>query len=113
VLAHVFMQTSVSQLTGDFSVGDVVEYITRKLVRRHPHVYGDVVGDSPEEIKLIWEQIKADERRERAARDTAASRPESALDSAPGSAPRLVRADQLIGRAERADLGAPPQPDRE
>jgi len=113
VLAHVFMQTSVAQLAGDFTVEDVVEDIARKLVRRHPHVYGDVESDSPEEIERIWEQIKADERAERSARDPAASRPESALDSVPGSAPSLVRADQLIGRAERAGLGAPPQPARE
>ena len=112
VLAHVFMQTSVAQQTGNFTVEDVVEHIARKLVRRHPHVYGDVDTDSPEEIERIWEQIKAQERAERAG-DSAVARPESALDSVPASAPGLVRADQLIGRAERAGLGPSPQPARE
>jgi NTP pyrophosphatase (non-canonical NTP hydrolase) len=103
VLAHVFMQTAVAQQAGQFTVEDVVEYISRKLVRRHPHVYGDVDSDDPEEIERIWEQIKAAERAERAARNPdAATRPESALDSVPNSAPSLVRSDQLIGRAERA-----------
>lgn len=113
VLAHVFMQTSVAQQAGDFSVEDVVEYSARKLVRRHPHVYGDVDTDSPEEIERIWEEIKTQERAERDARQPAATRAESALDSVPASAPSLVRSDQLIGRAERAGLGAPPQSARE
>ncbi|MQC25560.1 MAG: hypothetical protein DWG78_01305 [Chloroflexi bacterium] len=110
ILAHVFMQTAVAQRAGDFTVEDVVEYISRKLVRRHPHVYGDVDTDSPEEIERIWEQIKAQERAERDARDPGARRAESALDSVPNSAPGLVRVDQLIGRAERAGLtpAAPP-----
>lgn len=113
ILAHVFMQTSVAQQAGQFTVEDVVEYISRKLVRRHPHVYGDVDSDDPEEIERIWEQIKADERAERSARNPdAAAQPENALDSVPNSAPSLVRSDQLIGRAERAGLGAPPQPSR-
>jgi tetrapyrrole methylase family protein/MazG family protein len=113
ILAHVFMQTSVAQQAGQFTVEDVVEYISRKLVRRHPHVYGDVDSDDPEEIERLWEQIKADERAERFARNPdAAATPESALDSVPNSAPSLVRSDQLIGRAERAGLGAPPQPSR-
>jgi MazG family protein len=104
VLAHVFMQTSVAQLEGQFTVEDVVEHIARKLVRRHPHVYGAVQTDDPAEIERLWEQIKADERAERG--DPA--RPESALDSVPASAPALVRADRLIGRAERAGLGPSP-----
>jgi MazG family protein len=112
ILAHVFMQTSVAQQAGEFTVEDVVEYIARKLVRRHPHVYGDVDTDSPEEIERIWEEIKAAERAERDARDPGAARPESALDSVPNSAPSLVRVDKLIGRAERAGLGAPPTPAR-
>ena len=112
ILAHVFMQTSVAQQAGDFTVEDVVEYISRKLVRRHPHVYGDADTDSPEEIERIWEQIKATERAERDARNPDAAQPESALDSVPNSAPSLVRTDQLIGRAERAGLTPPPQSPR-
>ena len=115
ILAHVFMQTSVAQQAGQFSVEDVVEYISRKLVRRHPHVYGDADTDDPEEIERIWERIKADERAERAERDPErnAAVVESALDSVPDSAPGLVRSDRLIGRAERAGLGAPPRPARD
>jgi uncharacterized protein YabN with tetrapyrrole methylase and pyrophosphatase domain len=143
ILAHVFMQTSVAQLRGDFTVEDVVDHIARKLVRRHPHVFGDVESDDPEEIERLWEQIKAEER---AARDEVAqtagtedtraggasgtpaqkpraggasgtpaqkSRPEGALDSVPRAAPALVRSDQLIGRAERAGLGPSPTPARD
>jgi MazG family protein len=104
ILAHVFMQTSVAQLRGNFTVEDVVDHIARKLVRRHPHVFGDVQSGSPEEIERLWEQIKAQERAERAT-DANAARPESALDSVPHAAPALVRSNQLIGRAERAGLG--------
>jgi len=119
ILAHVFMQTSVAQLRGDFTVEDVVDHIARKLVRRHPHVFGDVESDDPEEIEHLWEQIKAEERAARAAsasgtpaneNSTDAARPEGALDSVPNAAPALVRSDQLIGRAERAGLGPSPTP---
>ncbi len=109
ILAHVFMQTSVAQLRGDFTVEDVVEHIARKLVRRHPHVFGDVQSDDPEEIERLWEQIKAEERADRAEDE----RPESALDSVPQAAPALVRSDQLVGRAERAGLGPSPMPARD
>ena len=112
ILAHVFMQTSVAQLRGDFTVEDVVDHIARKLVRRHPHVFGDVESDDPEEIERLWEQIKAQERAERAT-DANAARPESALDSVPHAAPALVRSDQLVGRAERAGLGPAPTPARD
>jgi len=109
ILAHVFMQTSVAQLAGQFTVEDVVEHIAAKLVRRHPHVFGDVDSDDPEEIERLWEQIKAQERTERAEEE----HPESALDSVPAAAPALVRADQLVGRAERAGLGPSPAAPRD
>ena len=113
MLAYVFMQTSIAQQAGDFSVEEVIEHIARKLVRRHPHVYDDVDTDGPEKIERIWEQIKAQERAERDARQPTAARAESALDSVPTFTPSFVRSDQLIDRAERVGFGAPPESARE
>ena len=53
---------------GRFDFGGVVEAITTKLIRRHPHVFGDARDLSPEAVKALWSEIKDAEKRERAAR---------------------------------------------
>ena len=47
---------------GAFDFGDVVEAITDKLIRRHPHVFGDARGATAEAVKGLWERIKAEEK---------------------------------------------------
>jgi XTP/dITP diphosphohydrolase len=82
-----------------FTIDDVAEGIVAKLIRRHPHVFGDVTVSGPEEVKANWDAIKAAERAE-------AGEPEaSMLDSVPFTQPALALAAQLQRRAERA--GAP------
>jgi uncharacterized protein YabN with tetrapyrrole methylase and pyrophosphatase domain len=85
--------------TSGFTIDDVAEGIVAKLIRRHPHVFGDVTVSGPEEVKANWDAIKAAERAE-------AGEPEaSMLDSVPFTQPALALAAQLQRRAERA--GAP------
>ena len=67
----------MAQEQGAFDFGDVVEAITDKLIRRHPHVFGDGAGPVAEEVKGLWERIKAEEKAERAA--AAAGRRTTAL----------------------------------
>src|SRR5215831_16631415 len=64
LLLQVVFHARMAQESGAFDFGDVVLGITRKLMRRHPHVFGDARGLSPEAVKELWEQIKAEEKAE-------------------------------------------------
>ena len=52
----------MAQEQGAFDFGDVVETLTEKLIRRHPHVFGDARDLSPDAVKGLWERIKAEEK---------------------------------------------------
>jgi len=79
-----------------FAFGDVVEAITQKLIRRHPHVFGDETSHSPEAVEGLWERIKA---REKAARGD--SKEEGALAGVPVGMPALTRALKLQAKASK------------
>jgi XTP/dITP diphosphohydrolase len=81
-----------------FTIDDVATGIVDKLIRRHPHVFGDVHVSGPEDVKRNWDAIKAAER-------ASAGGPPSVVGSVPFSQPALALAAQLQRRAERA--GAP------
>jgi MazG family protein len=79
-----------------FSIEDALEAINRKLVRRHPHVFGDAQARTPEDVKQRWQEIKAEER-------SRSGRPrEGLLESVPRSLPALVEAAQISARAAAA-----------
>ena len=99
ILAHIFMQTSLAQLADEFTLEDVVEYASKKFIRRHPHVFGITKDKSPHKIEQQWQEIKAQERQEK---NTDGSI--SAIDSVPQSAPALSRAQQLLLRSEKIGL---------
>jgi ATP diphosphatase len=68
LLLQVVFHAQLGQEEGSFEFGDVVEAITTKLIRRHPHVFGETRDLSPEAVKASWGQIKAQEKAEKAAR---------------------------------------------
>ncbi|AVA21506.1 MULTISPECIES: nucleoside triphosphate pyrophosphohydrolase [unclassified Rhizobium] len=68
LLLQVVFHARMAEEAGEFSFGDVVEAITRKMIRRHPHVFAVSGADTPDAVKLQWEEIKAEEKRERAGR---------------------------------------------
>ena len=83
---------------GAFDFGDVVEAITAKLIRRHPHVFADAEGRTAEAVKGMWERIKAEEK----AKPSAARRRETgALAGVPVALPALTRALKLQNKAGR------------
>jgi len=87
---------------GLFDIGDVIYAITEKLIQRHPHVFGAQPADGADEAKLRWEDIKAKERSQKAARIQAsggASAPLSILDNIALPLPALARAQKLDKRA--------------
>lgn len=101
LLLQVVYHAQMAQEAGAFDFGDVVAAVSRKMVRRHPHVFG-----SPQERARgmrpgDWERIKAEEKAERAAAHPAANKPHSLLDEVPGSLPPLKRAVKLQKEAGR------------
>ena len=85
-----------------FAFGDVVEAITRKMIRRHPHVFADKDGNiQPAGVKSPWERIKAEEKAERAARRPRheADAHSSLLSSVKAGLPALTRAMELQQKA--------------
>jgi ATP diphosphatase len=90
----------MAQEQGAFDFGGVVEAITAKLLRRHPHVFGEARGLSPKEVEGLWDRIKAEEKAERAARmGQDGNRQESALAGVPAAMPALTRALKLQDKA--------------
>lgn len=71
VLLQVIMQADIAEENGWFTFDDVVQMISEKLIRRHPHVFGDLKADTPEESLAIWKMVKAKEKAAKAEREAA------------------------------------------
>jgi ATP diphosphatase len=104
LLLQVAFHARMAEEAGAFAFPDVVEAITGKLIRRHPHVFGDARDLSPAEVKQLWGQIKAQERADKAAARQAAGLPapaeeQSVLAGIPTTLPALTRAWKLQARA--------------
>jgi nucleoside triphosphate diphosphatase len=93
---------------GHFDIGDVVFAITEKLIRRHPHVFGDVVADGAEDAQNRWEAIKVRERAAKAERK--GDKAPSILDDVPQVLPSLARAEKLTKRAAKVGFDWPDLP---
>ncbi len=105
LLLQVIFHSRMAEEEGSFAFGDVVEAITRKMIRRHPHVFGDVEARSAGMAKGSWNRIKAEEKAERAERrarlglDTAEK--SGFLDDIPRAFPALLRALKLQQKAAK------------
>jgi XTP/dITP diphosphohydrolase len=93
-----------ARIASDFTIDDVADGIVEKLVRRHPHVFGDVTVADADEVKRNWDAIKKQERAERAVVPGAEPASASALDGVPFGQPALALAAQLQRRAARAGV---------
>src|SRR6476619_4622247 len=82
---------------GAFDFADVVASLNEKLIRRHPHVFGDAKGLTPREVEGLWERIKTQERMQKPKRETG----EGALAGVPVALPALTRALKLQVKAGR------------
>ncbi len=104
LLLQVVFHARMAEEAGLFGFGDVVEAITEKLVRRHPHVFGDAGSLDAEAVNALWDKIKAQEKAERrAARaidpNGARERSKGALADVPVALPALTRALKLQEKA--------------
>jgi tetrapyrrole methylase family protein/MazG family protein len=102
LLLQVVLQTQVATDAEAFRMADVITGIQEKIIRRHPHVFGDVKVSSVEDVKRNWDAIKHTERDD-------AKKParESMLDGLPTSLPALALAEALGGRAARVGFDWP------
>ena len=84
---------------GLFDIGDVIEAVTTKMIRRHPHVFGPDAAEDAAAATSRWDTIKAEERARKAAQRPADAPPASLLDDVPQVLPALMRAEKLAKRA--------------
>jgi tetrapyrrole methylase family protein/MazG family protein len=107
LLLQVVFHSVLAEVAGRFTISDVIEAVHAKMVRRHPHVFGDAQAGTSAAVLKNWEQIKAEERAaervtekggESAAEKTAAAE-ESILAGVPRSLPAVLEAYQLTRRA--------------
>lgn len=89
LLLHVVFHTVIVEEQNHFTIDDVIETIKEKLIRRHPHVFGETKVNGSEEVKRNWEKIKLEEGRE------------SILDGVPPYLPALQRAHRLQEKAAK------------
>ena len=94
ILLHVLFHTDIRREAGDFDICDVIEHLRAKLIRRHPHVFGDTKVKDAEEVLHNWENIKLGERK-------AKSENASLLDGVPRSMPALLVAQRMQEKASR------------
>ena len=97
LLLQVVFHARMAQEQGRFDFGDVVKAITTKLIRRHPHVFGDARDMTPDAVKGLWDRIKAEEKAER--RGQGREEPSGALAGVPVTLPALTRALKLQNKA--------------
>ena len=92
VLLQVMLHSQIGEDEGFFTIDDVILSITEKMIRRHPHVFGDISVNSSEEVITNWDEIKKQEK---------GIQPESLLDQVPASFPSLLQAEDIQKRAAK------------
>jgi MazG family protein len=105
VLLHIVFQAQLGREAGRFDIDAVIEAISEKLIRRHPHVFGSEDASSAEEVVRNWEAIKAREKAARLEGRTPGER--SLLEGIPSNLPAIHEAGQISTRAARAGFDWP------
>ena len=104
LLLQIVFHAQLASEAGRFDIADVIEQIYTKMVRRHPHVFGNVRAKTSAQVLKNWEQLKAEERAKNEKPTKAAA---SILDPVPRSLPGLVEAHQLTRRAANVGFDWP------
>jgi nucleoside triphosphate diphosphatase len=103
LLLQVVYHARMAQEQGAFDFGDVVQAVTEKMIRRHPHVFGDMAGafqeHGPQAVAGLWERIKTEEKDSRAAAGRSVEADTGALAGVPVALPALTRALKLQAKA--------------
>lgn len=99
VLLQVVLQSQIAADAGEFTVADVCRDVNAKMIRRHPHVFGEAAAGSAEDVLSIWDNVKLAEK---SAADAQAEEPKGLLDSVPASSPALLQAYKISRKAVAA-----------
>jgi MazG family protein len=105
LLLHIVFHAQLGKESGQFDINTVLDKISEKLVRRHPHVFGDETASSPEEVIKNWEAIKAQEKAAKLKNRTPEQR--SLLEGIPSKLPAIHEAHQISSRAARVGFDWP------
>ena len=89
VMLHIGFYSKIASEKGEFDIADVCNSLTDKLIFRHPHIYGDVSAQTPEEVSKNWEQIKLKEK----------GGNKTVLSGVPKSLPSLIKANRIQEKA--------------
>ena len=89
LLLHIIFYSTIAEEENKFSIQEVIDAISEKLIKRHPHIYGNVTVKDDEEVKKNWEQIKLSEGKK------------SVLSGVPKSLPSMVKAMRLQEKAKQ------------
>jgi XTP/dITP diphosphohydrolase len=92
VLLHILFYSRIASEDNSFDIKDVIDSLAEKMIRRHPHIYGDVKVENEEEVKRNWEQIKSVEKKKN----------ESILSGVPKSLPAMIKAIRIQEKARGA-----------
>jgi len=95
VLLQVVFHAKLAEKAGLFTFKDVAAGVTNKMVSRHPHIFSDVVADTPEEVLRNWEEIKKEEKHQASATEV--------LRAVPRNLPALMYANKVVKKALRTD----------
>jgi XTP/dITP diphosphohydrolase len=90
ILLHIIFYAKIGNEQNQFTLQEVIDGVCEKLIRRHPHIYSDVVADDEEEVKRNWEKIKLKEGKR------------SVLSGVPNSLPATVKAMRLQEKAKQS-----------
>ena len=93
VLMQVLLHAQIADDSGEFELADVCRELNEKLVRRHPHVFGDITASDADEALASWDEVKRQERGE--------GREPGLLDSVPASLPALMECQKISKRAAK------------
>ena len=110
LLLQVLFYAEMAKEQSSFSIDDVLDRLSSKLIHRHPHVFGDVKADTSDEVKRNWEALKVEERKKQqnAAGSEQPSNPKhSILAGVSSSMPSLLEAQKLSSRAAQAGFDWP------
>lgn len=101
LLLQVIFYAQIAADDGHFNLEDVARGLSAKLVRRHPHIFGDVVAETSADVNRTWERVKAEERAGKPVRE------EGLLDDVPRFVPALVEAHKLGSKAAKVGFDWP------
>jgi nucleoside triphosphate diphosphatase len=111
LLLQVLFYAEMAQEQSSFSIDDVLDRLSTKLINRHPHVFGDVKADTSDEVKRNWEAIKVEEKKKRQtageAGSAATNEKQSILAGVSSAMPSLLEAHKLSSRAAQAGFDWP------